>query len=320
MSFSDIKGQDNAIVRLKAGLENNHVASAYLFSGPEGVGKRLAALNFAKALNCLENNSDGCGTCVSCVKIEKGIHPDLHIVDNGAFENIKIEDIRVLQREIALRPYEGRRKIFLINNAHNFNSDSANAFLKTLEEPSGSSVIILVTDKPRLLFRTIISRCQVIKFFELSRPEFEEVLKNSCNLDSRALRFLSFFCEGRIGAAMQWKGRDIIAEKNRVIDFFGPDSRLTAENSFIQERDDLRWSLGVLACWFRDVYFVKAGLAESRIINIDRRDVLGGTANRYSFNELDNILNGISDALLYLEQNANVKLLLADLLLSARKS
>ncbi len=320
MSFANIKGQDNAIVRLKTSLENNHVASAYLFSGPEGVGKRLAALNFAKALNCLENGFDACGSCISCVKIEKGSHPDLHVVDNGAFENIKIEDIRVLQREIALRPYEGRRKIFLINNAHNFNSDSANAFLKTLEEPPGSSVIILITDKPRLLFRTIISRCQVVKFSELSRPEFEDVLKNSCNIDSVALRFLSFFCEGRIGAAMQWKGRDIIAEKNRVIDFFAPDSRLTAENSFIQDRDDLRWSLGVLACWFRDVYFVKAGLAERRIINIDRRDALGGTANRYSFNELDNILNGISDALLYLEQNANVKLLLADLLLSARKS
>ncbi len=320
MAFTDIRGQDKPIARLKNSLENNRVAGAYLFSGPEGIGKKLAARNFAKALNCLENGSDACDRCISCRKIENGQHPDMHIIDNGGFEEIKIGDIRTLQQEIVLRPYEGRYKVFIINDAHNLNPESANAFLKTLEEPPKNSVIILITDKPRLLFRTIISRCQTVKFSTLGRKEFAEVLRNGYNMDDHTLHFLSFFCEGRIGAAMQWKGRDIISEKNRIIDFFSPESLLSAENSFIQDRETMRQSLSILTGWFRDVYFVKAGLTKERIINFDRSEALKALANRYSFSEVESILNGISESMLYLEQNANVKLLLANLLLSVRKN
>jgi DNA polymerase III subunit delta' len=319
MSFADIRGQDKAIARLAANIGNNHVAGAYLFSGPEGIGKKLTAFNFAKALNCLENGIDACDRCISCRKIDNSQHADLHIIDNGMFEEIKIADIRVLQQEIALRPYEGRYKVFIINNAHNLNPESANAFLKTLEEPPKNSVIILVTDKPKILFRTIISRSQVIKFSALSRAGFEEVLKEGYDMDERGLRYLSFFCEGRIGAAMQWKGRDVISEKNRVIDFFS-QSRSNSENSFIQDRLTLRQSLNILTGWFRDLYFTKAGMPCDQIINLDRGDELETMAERYSFGELEDVLNGISETMLYLEQNANVKLLLANLLLSVRKN
>jgi DNA polymerase III subunit delta' len=320
MAFKDIKGQDRPIARLQAALKDGHLPGAYLFSGPEGIGKKLTAFNFAKALNCLENGIDACESCLSCRKIENGRHPDIHLVDNGSFEEIKIEDIRSLQQEIVLKPYEARFKVFIINNAHNLNSESANAFLKTLEEPPENSVIILVTDRPGLLFRTIISRSQNVKFASLAHTEFERVLKNGWDMDERVLRFLSFFCEGRIGAALQWKDKNIIAQKNRVIDFFSPNSESSAENSFIQDRETLRLSLNILIGWFRDVYFSKAGINKDRIINLDRSDILDELANRYTFNEIEVILKGISQSLLYLEQNANVKLLLANLLLSVRKN
>jgi DNA polymerase III subunit delta' len=320
MAFKDIRGQVSPIARLQGELRNNHLAGAYLFSGPEGLGKKLAAFNFAKALNCLENKTDACDNCISCRKIENKQHPDIHILDPGRFEEIKIDDIRFLQQEIVLRPYEARYKVFIINDAHNLNAESANAFLKTLEEPPKSSVIILVTDKPRLLFRTIISRCQNVKFSALGQNEFEQVLRDIYSIDEGALRFLSFFCEGRIGSAIAWKDKDIIAQKNRVIDFFGPQGPANAENSFIQDRETFRESLSILAGWFRDLYFLKAGINKDRIINIDRSDILEKLAARYTFNDLEGILNGISQSLLYLEQNANVKLLLANLLLSVRKN
>jgi DNA polymerase-3 subunit delta' len=320
MAFAQIKGQDKPIARITANIRNNHIAGAYLFSGPEGIGKKLTALNFAQALNCLQNHFDACGQCVSCKKIDNNQHPDLHIIDKGSFEEIKISDIRVLQQGIALRPYEARYKVFIINDAHNLNPEAANAFLKTLEESSKNSVIILITDKPRLLFGTIISRCQTIKFSALSRSEFVAALKNMYDMDDRTLRFLSFFCEGRIGAAMQWKGIDIMAQKNRIIDLFDPKSRLSTEDSFLQDRLALRNSLNILNGWYRDLYFTKAGLNKGRIINLDRGNDLQNSAGYYSFGELEGILNGISQSMLYLEQNANVKLLLANLLLSARKN
>jgi hypothetical protein len=134
------------------------------------------------------------------------------------------------------------------------------------------------------------------------------------------LRFLSFFCEGRIGSAITWKDKDIIAQKNRIIDFFSPGGAANAENSFIQDREAFRQSLSILIGWFRDLYFLKAGISKDRIINIDRSDIMEKLAQRYTFNDLEGILNGISQSLLYLEQNANVKLLLANLLLSVRKN
>jgi DNA polymerase-3 subunit delta' len=320
MSFKDIVGQDKPIARLQGVLKNNHLAGAYLFSGPEGVGKKLAARNFAKALNCQENGVDPCDRCLSCRKIDNGQHPDIHILDNGAFEEIKIENIRSLQQQIFFRNYEARYKVFIINDAHNLNSESANAFLKTLEEPPKNSVIILVTDKPRVIFRTIISRCQNVKFFSLGRREFEKVLGENYNMQEQVLHFLSFFCEGRIGSALQWKDKDIILQKNRIIDFFSSNSTLNAENSFIQDRETFRQCLSILTGWFRDVYFIKAGIGKDRIINFDRSEILDQLADRYTFSELDSILNGISASMLHLEQNANVKLLLANLLLSVRKN
>ncbi len=254
-----------------------------MFSGPEGTGKKLVARNFAKALNCLEGAADACDACLSCRKIENGRHPDIHIIDKGDSEEIKIEDIRLLQQEICLRPYEAKFKVFIINGAHNLNSESANAFLKTLEEPPKKSVIILVSDKPRLLFRTIVSRCQNVKFFALARDEFDQVLKNGYGLDQRALHFLRFFCEGRIGSALGWKDRDILSEKNRIIDFFSSASALSDENPFIQDRETFRQALVILVGWFRDLYLVKAGINKDQSINLDRSDILEKLAKSYTF-------------------------------------
>ncbi|MCK9604307.1 MAG: DNA polymerase III subunit delta' [Candidatus Omnitrophica bacterium] len=312
MSFRDIKGQDKAIQILKEHLKNSRLAKSYLFTGPEGVGKKLVAKQLSKAVNCQEADLEPCDTCVSCLKIEKGGHPDIHLIDNGRDE-IKIEDIRILQAGIKLRPYEGKHKVFIINNAHNLNVASANAFLKTLEESPGESLIILVTDKPALLPKTIISRCQVIKFCSLQRPELEEILKKDYSLQNNLAHFLAYFCEGRIGRALNLKDADILEAKNSVIDEFALAERLDLENLFPRDRDEMRDSLNILAGWFRDMYLIKAGLPHSEMINLDRKAELLLQMQHFSFLELDGILKFISNALLYLEQNINVKLLQSNL-------
>jgi len=321
MSFTLIKGQDKAIESLKADVRNKHLASTYLFCGPEGIGKFLAAKTFGRALNCLNVNAnfEPCDNCISCLKIRNGQHPDVHIIDNGYTSEIKIEGIRQLQQEINLKPYEARLKVFIINDAHNLNPVSANAFLKTLEEPPKDSLIILVSDKPGLLLRTIISRCRIIKFYALGRREIARVLKDDYNIDENTLHYLSYFSEGRLGTALRLKDKDIISEKNRIIDSFTIGANSGLENSIIQDRNDLRNSLQILAGWFRDIYLIKAGIAHNELINLDRRDTLVRLMNRYTFGELDEILNSISDSLLFLEQNVNVKLLLSNLMLSLKR-
>lgn len=313
MSFQDIKGQDQPISILKNYLRDKSVSCSYLFIGPQGLGKFLAAKTLAKALNCSEADSDGCGQCASCLKIEKNQHPDVHIyAPEPDYQSIKIEDIRQLQKEINLKAYEARKKVFIIDDAHNLTAEAANALLKTLEEPAGDSLIILVTSKPNLLFKTIVSRCKVIKFYPLKRSRLQEIISRDYSCDERLAHFLAYFCEGRIGTAISLKDADVLNAKNRIIDEIilsrsGPVYRSGPD------REELRKCLNVLATWFRDIYMLKIGMPQIELINFDRKNDLLKSAGLYSFAGLDDIIRFISDAFLYLEQNINPRLLLSNL-------
>jgi DNA polymerase-3 subunit delta' len=325
MSFSDIRGQDKPIQILQEHIEHTRLAGSYLFAGEDGIGKKLVAKTLAKALNCENETLDSCDRCISCLKIEKGEHPDVHIIDASTplisndekdtkdSDAIRIGHIRQLQREINLKPYEGRKKVFIIDEAHHLTAAASNAFLKTLEESPGESLIILVSSKPALLFKTIISRCKMLKFHSLPRTKLEEILKKDYLLDSSLAHFLAYFCEGKLGRALKLKDMDILREKNRIIDGLALARKSGVESLLVDDRSQLRSYLNILAGWFRDIYFLKIGMPYEQLINLDRKDELLRLMNRYTTFDLDGILNSLSDALLYLEQNINTKLLLSNL-------
>jgi DNA polymerase-3 subunit delta' len=260
----------------------------------------------------LEKDFDCCDKCPSCLKIDKDQHPDVHVIDSEGAE-IKIECIRQLQSQISFKPYEGKKKVFIIKNAHNLNVASSNAFLKTLEESPGESLIILVSEKPSLLLKTIISRCQLLKFNPLARPELEEILTKDYSLESGLAHFLAYFCEGRLGHALRLKDTQILREKNRIIDEFVFSRRQSLEKIPVQNREETRNYLNILTSWFRDMYLIKIGMPHSELINLDRKAELLKSMPQFSFLDLDEILNSISDSLFYLDQNINIKLLKSNL-------
>lgn len=317
MSFKDIKGQDRAIEIVKERIKQKRLTGAYLFVGPEGVGKKLFAKTMAKVLNCEEEGIDSCDKCPSCVKIDKEEHCDFHTIAFSSAEDasdaIKIEVIRQLQKNISLRSYEGKKKIFVINDAHKLTEEAANAFLKTLEEPPGDSLIILITSKPQLLFNTIVSRCQSLKFYSLSRPVMNEILRRDYLLESELAHFLSYFSEGRIGYALALKEADVLREKNKIIDEFFLSGKSSPRQLPITEKKQLQRYLNILTAWFRDIYLIKEGISYSELINLDRKEELLRMAGRYSFSDLSGVFNSISDSLLYLQQNVNIRLLLSNL-------
>jgi len=328
MSFQDIKGQDKPIQILKEYIKHSRFTGSYLFVGEEGVGKKLVAKTLAKALNCENQTLDSCDSCVSCLKIEKGQHPDIHIIDSSATgvnleqgqrsdaavsDSIKIEYIRQLQKDINLKPYEGKQKVFIIDNAHNLTAEASNALLKILEEPPASSLIILISAKPALLFKTIISRCKMMKFYPLQRTKLEEILKKDFHLDNNPAHYLAYSCEGRIGRALKLKDIDILREKNRIIDAFTQVRRADPDKFSIENRNNARNHLNILAGWFRDMYLIKIGTPYSGLINLDRKEELLRLMHRYTFTDLYEIFNSLSKSLLCLEQNVNIKLLLSNL-------
>lgn len=311
MSFKDIKGQDSAIEMLKREITQGRLSKAYLFVGPQEIGKKKTALTLAKGLNCEAENFDPCDKCPSCIKIEKNQHPDIHLIEDA--QNIKIEEVRQLKKDISLRPYEAKCKVFIIDNADNLTPEAANAMLKVLEEPPKDSLIILITAKPQVLYKTIISRCQAVKFYPLGRSALKEILKEEYQLDEALAHFLAYFCEGRFGRALRLKETDIFRDKNRAIDAFFTNDNFELNSLSGQERLEIAARLNILATYFRDIYLLKTGLPHAELVNVDRRPEILNSLQEYSFTELDEIFNSISDSLLYLRQNINTRLLLSSL-------
>jgi DNA polymerase III subunit delta' len=163
--FADIVGQQMAVSILTRALEQG-ATHAYLFSGPPGAGKSEAALAFAAGLACADG---GCGECSTCRRVLEGLHPDVEIVSpEGNF--IRKEEITEINLHAVYRPYEARAKVYIFLEAESFNTEAANAFLKTLEEPPAHVHFILVSDRPERLQPTIVSRCQPVVFSPVPAP------------------------------------------------------------------------------------------------------------------------------------------------------
>jgi DNA polymerase-3 subunit delta' len=274
MALRDIIGQEKAVAMLMGIMEKQRLASSYLFSGEAGIGKKSTALNFAKALNCMNttvgsedrgvtksaaaedsrlsphvSRIDACDECRSCLKIASGTHPDILLLAPEE-RQIRIEEIRMIDDALSFRPFEGRMKVVIVDDAETMNIPAANAFLKTLEEPPEESVIILVSSRPDLLLPTIRSRCSRINFSPLSSESCRRVLEGKVpeeNLD--AVTRLSM---GRPGLAL---AADLIEEKQW---FFGLlDSMLRAEKDGWASREDMELWFDHSLALLRDMAVMK---------------------------------------------------------------
>ncbi len=312
MRFSDCLGHSRPLSIIQAYLEKSRFSGAYIFSGPEGIGKRMVAKIIAAQLNCTGQAERPCGVCSSCLKIQKEEHPDLHIIQNGQSQ-IKIEDIRGILRQANLRPYEGVAKVFIIDNAHKLNIEAANSLLKVLEEPPRDVLIILITHKPQNIIKTVLSRCKVIKFSPLIRGQLETVLVKNYALDKTSAHFLAYYAEGRLGLALKLKDTPLLQEKNKIFDSFILSSKPLEHNIMNQSKEQLQASLNILASWFRDIYLLKCGLSDKETIHLDRRSDLLKLIPKFSFKQLDDIMAMLSESSLYLERNINSKLILHNL-------
>jgi len=180
MRLAEILGQERAISQLRRSWAAGRLAQAYRFVGPDGVGKRTAALALAQAVNCLSPTAgeapDACGSCPACQKIAAGNHPDVTLVAPAEKTVIDIDQIRRIADRAGRRAYEGAAKVWILDPADRMQEPAANAFLKTLEEPPGASLFILVTAAPGSLLPTIRSRCQEVRFDLLEPEVLEEIL------------------------------------------------------------------------------------------------------------------------------------------------
>lgn len=257
MSWSSIEGQATACAVLRKHLQQGRIAPAYLFIGPEGVGKRLAALEFAKAMNC-ENSEEACGSCGACTRIERGSHPDIHrISPQGALEMIRVDDIRQVLARTGLRPYMGRMQAAIIDGADRLNEEAGNLLLKTLEEPPRQSRFLLLTSQPDNCLPTIASRCERVRFSPLE-PSLIERLLAAQRVEPSIASAVGRLAGGSLSRAVELAGRwpsqqEMIAQMSRA------EPAAWLEWPVPTEREAVaRWLDGSIE-WLRDVSLAAAG-------------------------------------------------------------
>jgi len=232
MSFSDIIGHDypkSLLGRLLqaclSGRQAGLLPHAYLFEGSDGIGKRRTALEFAKALNCERSGQNGfndaCDECPACRRVNSSNHPDVvQVAASGVF--IKIEQIREVQAAIFLKPFMGRKKVYLIDEADRMNQEAANCFLKTLEEPPENSLLILITSRSFALLPTIVSRCQRLRFQPLTSVEVEQYLTSKRGLAGEDARMMAVISLGRLGIALETSVDEVREELAEVALLLSP--------------------------------------------------------------------------------------------------
>jgi DNA polymerase-3 subunit delta' len=205
MSFKDVIGHEKPTELLRRAIINDRVYHSYLFLGNEGIGKRYVALQFAKVLNCLErkgDEADACDRCLSCKKIDDGLHPDvLFLEPEGPSQLILKPAIMQLQRELAFRPFEGKHRVCILTTADRMAPEISNTLLKILEEPPRRTVIILLANSARSILPTILSRCQQIHFNPLPSSSLTRWLIEEKGLHEEA-HLLAALSEGSPGKAL----------------------------------------------------------------------------------------------------------------------
>ncbi len=288
MPFNSIHGHAAPLRMLKNILVSGKIPHAFLFTGIEGIGKKKAAVSFAKALNCLEGNGDFCDSCLSCSKIDRMIHPDVQQIepdekpDDDKKKEGQIGRIRRLQREIAYKPLEGKKKVVIINDAEKLNSEAANCFLKTLEEPVDDTIIILISKNFASMLSTVVSRCQKVSFMPLGDAEISGLLKDM-GIDKEASAQVLSHAQGSVKRALFLLESDFLSKRAEVGRYFSllPKSKFETAydlSGLINDDQGRALLFEFLQTWYRDVLFVMEGLSDSVIYNQDFLEVISRMA------------------------------------------
>jgi DNA polymerase-3 subunit delta' len=318
-------GQDKILALLDYSLKTNAVAHAYLLLGPRHVGKGTLAINLAQALNC-DGPELPCGQCHSCQRILAGKHADVTPIGLDSRTEIGIDDIRWLQRLANLPPYEGKYKVFIIDDAEYLSTEAANSLLKILEEPPQRVVWLLLAAEEEHLLPTIISRCQRLELKPVPSEQVQEVLVNSYNVDADKAKLLTQLCHGRLGWALSALANDDILEQ-RSQKIARLASLLNANlgqrfayaqelaSQFSQNRRAGAEIIEIWLDWWRDLMLIKGG-CKGAIINVDYEITMEEQAGGLSLSETKGFLANLCLLEEEISKNVNPRLALEWLMLN----
>ena len=331
--FDELTGNSRAKAVLKRMLVADRLPGSMLFAGEEGIGKKLFALEIARALNCrTPKNQEGCGVCSSCVRIAKLNYPQRDDADEwtqiiwtdhadvglvvAPKRVLRVEQMRQIEKEANFRPFEGKARVFLIDEADKLNDASANALLKVLEEPPRTSHLILITARPATLLPTILSRCQMIRFSPLTPNEIETHLIKNKLVDSKTARLRARAAGGSIGRALSGDLVTFTSQRKAMLKVLNAlvlseDRaqllRSAEELNEAQYKDEFEERLDVLETLIRDAWMLSLGVETSQLVNEELSAELKGISQKIDPGRAANWILQIEDMREQLIVNINRK-------------
>lgn len=316
--FSEIIGQDRAVRVLQNDISTGNLAGAYLFVGPPGVGKKMAAVSFAKTLNCRRGKRNSCNKCPSCRKIEKMSHPNLRMLSPQG-ESFRINQIRQLKSEIGYSLSEGKKRIWVMDEAEKLTLEAANSLLKILEEPPSSDIIILITHVSRLLPPTIISRCRVVHFLPLTSQHIQKLLKKLDDVPSHIISLVSELAQGSVSEALKLISEEnIFEEREKIFELICEGEKALQEVFEISERwshyqsSHLESMLNIFLFFLRDLLLLKSNISIP-LLNQDKTEKLQDLKENYSFSQLYRGTEAVENTKFYLNANLSTQLVLEEM-------
>ena len=326
MPFRDIIGHRRLVGLLSRSVRRESLPPSLIFAGHAGVGKRLAAAATAQALNCIapltgSDELDACGVCAACTRIARGVHPDVLVVVPGDNGSIRIEQVRDVIDRAAYRPFEGRRRVVIFDEADALVPPAQNALLKTLEEPPPSSVFILVTSRPDLLLPTVRSRCPLLRFRPLDPQEVAAALVARGHSEAEA-RAVAATADGSLGRALEASAGERVEARDvaqRVLAHAAssddPRRRIEGAKDLLvktgasgaEDREQVASHLRAMEALLRDVEVLSTRADVRALANPDVQPALERLARTYQGERGMRAFTAVDRALMALDRNAGVK-------------
>ena len=328
MPFRAISGHGHLLELIAAAASRDTLPPSLIFAGPDGVGKRMAAVALAQLLNCLSPVTSGdravvdaCGVCPSCIRIGRGVHADVLLIGPGETGAIKIDAVREAIERTAYRPFEGRRRVVIVDEADAMISEAQNALLKTLEEPPAASVFVLVTSRPDLLLITVRSRCQRLRFGPLAPGQVAGVLIAGHGYSPAVAHAAASASDGSVGAALDGASKGFLDARDaatRLLEIAAasrdPRRRLDGARQLIgsgkagTDREELGRRLRALASMLRDLVALRFRAGNRSLANADLKPGLSALLGTFDGDRTLRAFESVDEALLALDRNASPKI------------
>jgi len=335
----NLVGHEWAVDMLKKHVINGSARHAYLLAGPPGLGRRTLALRFAQALNCPTPREAGipCGKCRVCKQIESMHYTDLSIIEptikdpNNPKElipapngEIRIQQIRELQKTINLKPYQSHYRILIFLRFDQASVEASNALLKTLEEAPSYAILILTAENPEQLLPTIVSRCEVLRLRPLKIEEVQNALETR-GLETGTAKLIAHISGGRFGYALRLIENEALLEKReeRLNDLQSLISasrvqKFAYADKLSKDKESMRQAVLIWLSYWRDV-MLRSAQAETPLVNLDRNVEIEDLAGRLDLSTARRVASDLETVLEKMERNINPRLLAEVLLLDLPK-